>query len=260
MTDTGYSQPMASLGVGSIVGESFSILFGHFIKIIIIGFVPTLIGFLISGALTGFNVALGLEVQEFSGPGSVVASILSLLINMVVYSITTALLVQLAYDAKLSRPIQLGRYIGPAISVIVPLAVITIVVSILVSIGVVLFIVPGLWVYAVFAVIAPVIVIERAGFGAMGRSRFLTKEYRWPIVGALILGIILSVIISFLAVFVVGLIASIGSIGLIIGVVLFAGMSTLGAGYISILIALIYARLREIKEGVNVDQIASVFD
>lgn len=260
MTDIPASQPKPPLGVGSLIGESFSILFGHFVKVIIIGFFPTLIGFLISGLLTGFDVALGLQPQDFSGPGSVVASILSIVINMVVYSITTALLVQLAYDAKLSRPIQIGRYLGPAISVIVPLAIITILVTILVVVGFMLLIVPGLWVYAVFAVIAPAIVIERVGFGAMGRSRFLTKEYRWPIVGALILAVILSGIISFIAFFIVGIIASLGSVGLIAGVILFAGLSTLGAGYMSILLALIYARLREIKEGVNVDQIATIFD
>lgn len=260
MTDASLGQPKAPLGVGEIVGESFSILFRHFIQVIIIGFVPTLIGFLISGMLTGFNVALGLEPQDFTGPGSAIASVLSLVINMVVYAITTALLVQLAYDAKLSRPIQIGRYIGPAISVVFPLAIMTIVVTILVMIGFMLLIVPGLWIYAVFAVIAPAIVIERVGFGAMGRSRFLTKEYRWPIVGALILAVILSVIISFIAFFIVGIIASLGSVGLIVGVILFAGLSTLGAGYMSILLALIYARLREIKEGVNVDQIATIFD
>ncbi|WP_029062640.1 hypothetical protein [Labrenzia sp. DG1229] len=260
MTDASLGQPRAPLGVGAIIGESFSILFGHFVQVIIIGFVPTLIGFLISGMLTGFNVALGLEAQDFSGAGSAVASVLSIVINMVVYSITTALLVQLAYDAKLSRPIRIGRYLGPAISVVVPLAIMTIAVTILVGIGLMLLIVPGLWVYAVFAVIAPVIVIERVGFGAMGRSRFLTKEFRWPIVGALVLALILSMIISFVALFVVGIIASFGSIGLVLGVILFAGLSTLGAGYMSILVALIYARLREIKEGVHVDQIASVFD
>lgn len=260
MTDASLGQPRVPLGVGAIIGESFSILFGHFVQVIIIGFVPTLIGFLISGLLTGFNVALGLEAQDFSGPGSAVASVFSIVINMVVYSITTALLVQLAYDAKLSRPIRIVRYLGPAISVVVPLAIMTIAVTILVGIGFMLLIVPGLWVYAVFAVIAPVIVIERVGFGAMGRSRLLTKEYRWPIVGALILALILSMIISFVALFAVGIIASFGSIGLVLGVILFAGLSTLGAGYMSILLALVYARLREIKEGVNVDQIASVFD
>jgi len=63
----------------------------------------------------------------------------------VVYSITTALLVQLAYDAKLSRPVQLGRYFGPALSAVVPLAVLSIVVSILVGIGLVLLVVLAIY-------------------------------------------------------------------------------------------------------------------
>jgi len=112
----------------------------------------------------------------------------------------------------------------------------------------------------VFAVIAPAIVIERAGFGGMSRSRALTKEYRWPIVGALILALICAILINIVAVFIVGVIAAAGSIGMIIGVLLFTAISTIGAGFLSIIVALIYARLREIKEGVSVDQIASVFD
>ncbi|MEO9528350.1 hypothetical protein [Roseibium sp.] len=260
MTDATTQQPKAALGVGSIISESFSILFGNFIKVVIIGFVPTLIGLLISGVLSGFGVALGVETQTFDSPGEGIAMVVSFIINMVVYSVTTALLVQLAYDAKLARPVQIGRYVGPAMSAVVPLAVISIVVTILVGIGMMLLIVPGLWIYAVFSVIAPAIVIERAGFGGMSRSRALTKEYRWPILGALILALICAMLINIVAMFIVGLIAIIGTAGMVIAVLLFAAISTIGVGFLSIIVALIYARLREIKEGVSVDQIASVFD
>jgi len=260
MTDATTAQPKAPLGAGSIIGESFSILFGHIIQIILIAFVPTLIGFLISGLLSGFEVALGQQPQDFSNPGAGIGMAVSFLINMVVYAITTALLVQLAYDAKLSRPIKIGRYISPALSAAVPLSILTIVVTILLVIGFMLLIVPGLWVYAVFSVLAPVIVIERVGFGGMGRSASLTKEYRWPIVGALILAFLLVMILQIFAMFVVGLIATAGTVGIVISVLLLVAISTLGAGYLSILVSLIYARLREIKEGVSVDQIAAVFD
>jgi len=260
MTDATMAQPKTPLGVGSIIGESFSILFGHFLQIILIAFVPTLIGFLISGLLTGFDVALGIQEPDFSNPAAGIGTALTFVINMVVYAITTALLVQLAYDAKLSRPIQISRYVGPALSAAVPLAILTIVVTILLVIGLMLFIVPGLWVYAVFSVLAPVIVIERAGFGGMGRSASLTKEYRWPIVGAMVLAFLIAMILQIIAMFVVDVVALIGTVGMIISVILLVAISTLGAGFLSILVSLLYARLREIKEGVSVDQIASVFD
>jgi hypothetical protein len=258
MTDTTLGQPKVSLGVGAIIGDSFSILFGKFLQVVIIAFVPMLIGYLISGLLNGFGVAIGVEQPQFNNAGSGIAFALSFIVNMAVYSITTALLVQLAYDAKLGRPIQIGRYFGPALSTILPLTILSIVATIIVGIGFALFIVPGLWVYAVFSVMAPAIVIDRAGFGGLGRSASLTKGYRWPIVGALILGLICAIIINLVAGFVIGLIVAIG--GNILGLILFAALGAIGAGLLSILAALIYARLREIKEGVSIDQIASVFD
>lgn len=260
MTDAAAVQPKAPLGVGSIISESFSILFGNIVKITIVAFVPTLLGFIISGLLSGFDVALGITPADFSNPSAGIGQAVALLINMVVYAITTALLVQLAYDAKLVRPIQIGRYVGPAIKVAFPLAIQTIVVSILLVIGMLFLIIPGLWVYGVFAVVAPVVVIERVGFGGMGRSARLTKEYRWPIIGAVVLAIILTSILQFVAIFLAGLVAISGTVGMVIAVVIFVAISALGAGFLSVLVSLIYARLREIKEGVSVDQIAAVFD
>lgn len=258
MTDATAVQPNAPLGVGSLLGESFSILFGNFIKVFIVAFVPTLLGVLISALFNGLDVAVGLAEPNFAEPGAGIAFALAMIANIAVYSLTTALLIQLAYDAKLNRPIHIGRYIGPAISVIVPLAILSIVVGILFGIGFVFLIVPGLWIYAVFSATAPAIVIERAGFGGMGRSISLTKGYRWPIVGAILVAFICLMIINMIAAFLVGIIGS--TAGVIVAALILTAVSTIGAGLISILVSLIYARLREIKEGVSVDQIASVFD
>ncbi len=260
MTETSEFRPQPALGVGEIISSAFSILMANFVKIFIVAFVPTLVGFLISGVLIGFEAALGITTDETIGTESIAANFLSILVDIVVYTVTTALLVQLAFDARLQRPIQVGRYFGPALSAIFPLAVLSIVTGILVTIGLALLIVPGVWLYAVFSLIAPAVVLERAGFSAMGRSAGLTKEYRWPIVGALVLMIIIAMVISILAVFAAGILTVAGTIGLILAVIIFVAVSTLATSLASIVIALIYARLREIKEGVTVDQIASVFD
>jgi hypothetical protein len=257
MTDATMGQPKAPLGVGSIIGESFSILFGKIIYVILIAFVPTMIGLLASGLVIGFGAAVGAGEPEISD-GFGVGMVLVFIVNMVAYAITTALLIQLAYDAKLGRTIQVGRYLGPAISTLVPLVILSIVVAILFSIAAVFFIVPGLWVYAVFSVVTPAIVIERAGFGAMGRSASLTKEYRWPIVGTFLVFAVCLIIINLIAQLLVGVIGAVG--GIVVALILSALISAIGSGLGSIFISLIYARLREIKEGVSVDQIAAVFD
>jgi hypothetical protein len=258
MTDASVGQPSAPLGAGSIISESFSILFGKFIQVVIITFVPLILGLLVSSALNGPEVAIGLAEPDFSAPGAGIGFALATIVNLVVYTLTTALLIQLAYDAKLGRPVQIGRYIGPALSVIVPLAILSIVATLLFAIGFALFVVPGLWIYAVFSVMAPAVVIERVGFGGLGRSASLTKGYRWPIVGTYFIAFIVVIIINVVAGLLVGLIATVG--GVVVGIILFAALSTVGTGLIGIMASLIYARLREIKEGVSVDQIASVFE
>ncbi|MFM7334516.1 MAG: hypothetical protein ACKO1H_08910, partial [Tabrizicola sp.] len=97
----------------------------------------------------------------------------------------------------------------------------------------------------------------------LGRSAALTKDYRWPIVGAFILITIISAIIGFVAMFLVGLMmagAGLGGGAMVIGIIVLALITTFGAALGAITVALIYARLREIKEGASVQDIAAVFD
>lgn len=263
MSYTSSAPGTAALGVGAIVSESFSILARHLVSVVLLALVPTLIGFAISGILIGWGPALGVADPVFTGVGDVIPYGLSIIGQIVTYGVTTALLVQLAYEAKLDRPIQLGKYVSPALSAAVPIAVLGFVSGILMAIGLVLLVIPGLWIYAVFAVMPAAVVIEKVGFGGLGRSAALTKEYRWPILGAILLVAIVNIIISFIATFIVGLIVAavgIGFGGIVIGVILMSAISAVGFGLSSIAVALIYARLREIKEGTSVRDIAAVFD
>ena len=65
-------------------------------------------------------------------------------------------------------------------------------------------------------------------------------------------------IINFVGPFLAGILMV--NAGILLASVAYVVTSALGLGLSGISIALIYARLREIKEGVTVDQIASVFD
>jgi hypothetical protein len=267
-TNLSYSsnvQNGASLGVGSIVGESFSILMRHFIAVVTLAFVPTLIGLVISGLLNGWDIVLGTSEPTFTGAADIAPSLflLSSIAQVVIYGVTTALLVQLAYDAKLARSINLGRYVGPAMAAALPIGLLSIAMGVMIGIGLVALVVPGLWVYAVFSMMPAAVVIEKVGFGGLGRSASLTKEYRWPIFGAIVLIGIVNVAISFVAMFIVGFLESSvggGVGGLVMSVLVLSAVTAIGFGLSSIAVALIYARLREIKEGASVRDIAAVFD
>ncbi|MCF2903856.1 hypothetical protein L0666_02555 [Octadecabacter sp. CECT 8868] len=256
MTETSTQPPNMPLGVGDIISSSFSIMFGNFFKVFILGFIGAFLGFIVNFLFLGFGAATGTDLT--GSTASVLPTIISIVINMVVYGLVTALLIQLAYDAKLGRSSSIGEYFSSALPAIVPIVVLSVAIGILSMAGAIALIIGALWVYAVFYVMAPVAVIERGGFGSMGRSAELTKEYRWPIVGLFILVGVVSIALTFVAGFVVAILASIGGpIFAGIGLAMINGLSYAFGG---IVVALVYARLREIKEGVDVDQIASVFD
>lgn len=253
----------AALGVGSIISESFSILFRHFFPVLILSLGPTLLAIVISGLLNGWNAALGMAEPQAADGRYFLRAGIDTIVQLVLSGVTTALMVQMAYDAKLQRPLRLGQYFGPALSAAIPIAILGLAGGILTVIGLAALIIPGLWVYAVFSMMPAAVVIEKVGFGGLSRSANLTKEYRWPIVGAFILLVIIAAVIGFVAMFLVGtMLGTTGftGIGLVIGILVLSVVSAIGAALGSIAVALIYARLREIKEGASVQDIAAVFD
>ncbi|WP_299752445.1 hypothetical protein [uncultured Tateyamaria sp.] len=246
-----------SLGVGNIVGESFSILFGNLIAVIPLVLVPVLLSIVIASSMVGADVALGVEAPDFSTFSNIAIWALMFVVQIVFYALATALLVQLTYDAKLGRPLQPGRYISPALRSAILIAVLTIISSVLVGLASIALIIPGLWVYAVFSMIVPAVLFEGAWFRGLRRSAMLTKGYRWPICGVLLLIGVCAGTVSFLASVVASFLVDTGDWAMIAA---FSAIAVFAVGLAGISIALIYARLREIKEGVSVDKIVSVFD
>lgn len=256
----GSKQP---LGVGAILSQTFSIFAANFVKVMVLGFAGAFLGVLVNSLFLGFGVAVGAAEPDITNMGSFwVGTVFSTLIGMMIYGLVTALLVLLAYDAKRGKSNSIGTYFMVALPAVIPIALMMVAVTIMASIGALALLVGMFWVYAVFYVMAPAAVIERAGFGALRRSAQLTKEYRWPIVGLFIVLIIITLLIQVVAGFFVTMLAGVASSVVGMGLVgaLFALLGAVGYAIAGIAIALVYARLREIKEGVAVDEIAKVFD
>jgi len=108
MSDTSIVEPRAPLGVGAIISESFSILFKNLVPIAVICIVPIILSFIASGAMLGFDVILGGAEPDFlnMGTGLIVAYVANTILSLVIYGLLIAMLVQLAYDAKLGRPLN----------------------------------------------------------------------------------------------------------------------------------------------------------
>jgi hypothetical protein len=116
------------------------------------------------------------------------------------------------------------------------------------------FFVPPTILFIMWAVIVPACIVEEFGpVGSMSRSAELTKGFRWKIFGiVLLLGFVL-VVASALQ---LALTFASQALGTVFSVV----WSVLWIAYLSCTIIMIYHDLRVAKEGVDTEQIASVFD
>ena len=259
MTDVPVGYGRENLGVGGIVADTFSILFRRIGHIFILAFLPALFVVIVQYQLTppvDLENRPDLSQQRYSLTGR----LLSELVAMIGTSLITALIVRLAYDSKTGNPMRPMAYVSSVFTVIVPLVICSIAVSIAASVATLALIVPGLWVYAVWSCVTPAIVIEAAGFGSFERSADLTRNYRWPCVGVLLV-VTLCAFVPLLAInslYIFDIANSALAQGSVYILVKTAGMVVFMAAS-GISIALIYARLREIKEGTSVEQLADVF-
>jgi hypothetical protein len=95
------------------------------------------------------------------------------------------------------RDHTVGSLVQSALPVIGPLLVAGILAGIGIAIGLILLIVPGLFLLTIWAVIAPVIVIERRGAtDSFGRSRELVRGHGWQVFGVIVVIFLVELIVS----------------------------------------------------------------
>jgi hypothetical protein len=186
------------------------------------------------------------------GMGDLLDAVLQVLLSALFVAAVALLVVDDARGRRTSAPEVLQR----ALSTALPVATISIVIGICVGLGLVLLVVPGLWIFAVLSVAIPVAAIEGAGLGALARSAELTKGYRWPIVGfGLVFAAIVLALTLVLGLFVLaplGLTLTGGAPGLVGGLVLTIVTALVGAAYAglgALPAPVLYLRLLELKEG-----------
>lgn len=161
-------------------------------------------GALIPAALLVFLINAIVAFVFDSGVLVLVAS----LVSMVVHTFYQGLVVRLVDDVRdgtLDASVgDLFRSVAP---VAVPLLVASLVVGILVGIGLILLIVPGLFLLTIWSVTAPVVVLEGKGpIEAMERSRELVRGNGWGVLGLVVLVFVLLFGVAFVA----GLIGAVG--------------------------------------------------
>lgn len=188
-----------------------------------------------------FGLFLFVAVIEGVFNGVLVFGI-GLLINIVASTVYQGMVVGLVRDVQDGRrDSSVGELIEATRPVILPLIGAGLLSGIGISIGFLLFVVPGLILLTIWAVIAPVIVVERTGvIEAFGRSRQLVESNGWRVFGV----ILLVFVIVAAAGFGLALIGIAISDSLVIGILVGLIASTLTEPIAALAASTIYFRLR----------------
>src|SRR3954454_3312875 len=181
-TTQGARRSMPEIRPGAIIGRAFQIYSDQ---------AATLLGEALIIFAIQFLLALLLSTL-FSIAG------LAAFILSVFYGGMVVNLVRDVQDGR--RDHSTGELFRSVTPVLLPLLGLAIVAGIGIAIGFLLLILPGLILLTIWAVAAPVIVIEHPGvFAALGRSRDLVRGYGWPVFGTIVIAALIDLAVNIVA-------------------------------------------------------------
>ena len=159
MTDS--QDTSQSLGVGTLLNDTFSIYFRNLHWFAALAFGPTVVDALVSVALGGTALLTGQfdlsAADQIDWPGVWNAAVVVIPVYMISAALTTAMITSAAYDARLGRSMRIGIYVSLAAKRIVPVVLCSVIAMLCVYAGFVFMFIPGLWVVAVYFVLIPVV-------------------------------------------------------------------------------------------------------
>jgi hypothetical protein len=182
--------------------------------------------------------------------------LLGVFLTLTLGMLSQAIVVHGAFQDMRRKPVSLAEAIRVAFSRFLPILGLAICAAFAVGFGLLLLIVPGYILLVMWYVAAPACVVERLGpFDSLKRSAVLTKGHRWAIFGMIMVVGIPAAIVGA----VIG--AALGQTGnaslVMLGALIWGGVS---GAFTAIVAVVAYHDLRVAKEGIDTQQIASVFD
>ncbi len=212
--------------LSGVLDEAWKMYRAHARHLLTISFVI----YLVTAVLAGLLALLGGLFGSFLGE----------IVELVAAFLLQAALVKAVQDERDGRAdLSLSDTVSAATPYIWPVAIASILAGIAITIGLVLVIVPGLILITIWAVIIPVIVIERSGaLDSFGRSRQLVRGHGWHVFGTLVLAFLILIVVELVLAIVFSAFPIV--LGHFLSTVI-AG--TLIAPFVALVVTLIYYRL-----------------
>jgi hypothetical protein len=179
--------PARQLTVGGVIEASLDIYRAHAATLILAGAAVFIVAAVVQAILHDAD--------------SAILGLLGSLVSLVAAALFAGFVVNLVADVRDGRrDFTAGELLSSASHAILPLIGFAILFALGVGIGLVLLIVPGLFLMTIWSVGAPAIVVERTGvFRAFGRSHELVRGQGWTVFGAIVTVWLILLVIGFVA-------------------------------------------------------------
>lgn len=237
--------PRRAFTVGEVLGETFSIFFS--------GPVPLVVTAVVLVPLTSISLVLS-SMLEGNRELAWVVILLGVLNGLIFTPISTGAVTYTVFQRMRGRSPEVGESLRVGLSRLWSVLGVAILQGLAVAFGFLLCVIPGILFALMYSVAVPVAIEERPGvFNSMSRSSDLTDGHRREVFFALAVLFLLSV----------GLGAAAGAVGRLnkaVEIAVTLVIQVLASGLSATAYTVMYYRLRSVKESLDVDQIASVFD
>ena len=244
--------------IGRVIGDSIGIYARNFASFSFLALLMGLIGLLVSMYNLSQTTLEASGEMNFSGAGG---DLLTSLAALLVSFLTQAAIIYGTFQDLRGSKASFTECITRGLASVVPVIVGSILLMIGVAIGMLLLIIPGIIFWLMWWVYIPAIVVEGKGiFESFGRSQQLTSGRRWSIFGLVIIVLVLTVVVGAVVNLVALAAVSGSSDPMFFFIIAQYLINAIVTAFGAVLVAVGYYYLRVEKEGVDVNDIASVFD
>ena len=242
-------------GIGEILSAAFELYKQHwqsFIQIVAIVVIPlTILQYFLQDQLqTTSSVTVdqttgAVDVNNGSFGRSLLLTLVVSLIGVLVTQLLTGAISRAAAGSLVGESLTPGDAFGYAFARLGSILLVSILVGLIVAGGLILLIIPGIIFAVKLAVSIPALVVEnRRGTDAIGRSWNLTTGHFWHVLGTYIVAAIIAAIVS-------GILGAIGGSNWFIRAILASIAAIITTPFTALVLILIYLDLRVRKEGLT---------
>ena len=233
--------------VGELLSEVFATYFGNFVPFALVTGLALLPMLVVSARMA--------RVRNLQQLPLLLLGVL--LAGMIGQQVATGAVTFGVLQEMRRREASIVDCLRQALTVLLPIIGVAFLAGIATAVGLMACIIPGLILAVMFAVAVPVAVEERPGIvAALRRSAELTTGFRWQVFGVLVILGVLQLGLSFVVSAMTAAIPAARSFATLVSAALQVVTTGLGATATAVM----YYRLRSVKESVDVREIVSVFD